>query len=288
MADFIFSAFADEASRELSEQIRALKANNIAHIELRGLDESNITEFTGEQARKLKKTLDRSGIKVSAIGSRIGKISIREDFAKHFDTFKQCVENAGILGTGNIRIFSFYIDEGEDPAVYRDEVFSRLEKMADYAAESGVLCCHENEHGIYGDTDDRCLDILKTFEGKIKGVFDPANFVRDKIDVLPAYEKLEDYIEYMHMKDCRLSDGLIVPCGDGDGHIEELLRRFNKKDGVRFLTLEPHLKSFVGLDALGKTGDRAIINEGYGYPDNATAFGAAFGALYKTYLRAVK
>lgn len=288
MANFILSAFADEAGGGILSQIDALKANGLTHIEPRGLDEGNISQFTAEQAKNLKKVLDENGIGVSSIGSYFGKIEIRDDFKPHFEEFKQCVENAAILGTKNIRMFSFYMPENEDPAVFRDEVFERLEIMADYARKSDVWCCHENEKGIYGDTDERCLEILTAFEGKIKGIFDPANFIQCGVEILPAYEKLKDYIEYMHVKDCRMSDGFVVPCGKGDGHLAELLRRFNQKEGDRFLTLEPHLKVFDGLKDLEQNGGADSVKEEYEYPTNRDAFNAACDAFHSVLKEALK
>ena len=288
MANFILSAFADEAGGGILSQIDALKANGLTHIEPRGLDEGNISSFSSEQAKALKKVLDENGIGVSSIGSYFGKIEIRDDFKPHFEEFKQCVENAGILGTKNIRMFSFYMPENENPAVFRDEVFERLEIMADYARKSDVWCCHENEKGIYGDTDERCLDILTTFEGKIKGIFDPANFIQCGVEILPAYEKLKNHIEYMHVKDCRMSDGFVVPCGKGDGNIAELLRRFSKKEGNRFLTLEPHLKVFDGLKYLEQNGGADSVKEEYEYPTNRDAFNAACDAFHSVLKEALK
>ncbi|MBQ7638155.1 MAG: sugar phosphate isomerase/epimerase [Clostridia bacterium] len=288
MANFILSAFADEAGGGIMSQIDALKANGLTHIEPRGLDEGNISSFSAEQAKKVKKILDENGIGVSSIGSYFGKIGIRDDFAPHFEEFKQCVENACILGTKNIRMFSFYMPENEDPAVFRDEVFERLERMADYSLKSGIWCCHENEKGIFGDIDERCLDILKTFEGKIKGIFDPANFIQCKVEILPAYEKLKDYIEYMHVKDCRMSDGFVVPCGKGDGHLAELLRLFNEKEGDRFLTLEPHLKVFDGLKDLEQNGGADSVKEEFEYPTNRDAFNAACEAFHAVLAEALK
>ncbi|MBQ6419963.1 MAG: sugar phosphate isomerase/epimerase [Clostridia bacterium] len=280
MAEFILSAFADEAGGGLLSQIAALKDNGFTHIEPRGLDAGNISEFTAAQAKEVRQILDANGIGVSSVGSYFGKINIEDDFTAHFELFKQCVENACILGTKNIRMFSFYMPKDKDPAVYRDEVFARLEKMADCARASDIWCCHENEKGIFGDNDERCLDILKTFEGKMKGIFDPANFIQCGVEILPAYEKLKDYIEYMHVKDCRMSDGFVVPCGKGDGHIEELLSRFKQKDGKRFLTLEPHLKVFAGLEALEQNGGADSVKEEFEYPTNRDAFNAACDALH--------
>ena len=75
MAEFIFSAFADEAGGGLLHQIEALKANGITHIEPRGLDEGNISTFSAAQVREVKKILDEHGIGVSSVGSHFGKIN---------------------------------------------------------------------------------------------------------------------------------------------------------------------------------------------------------------------
>lgn len=282
MAEFILSAFADEGGKTIDEQIKALKDNGLTHIEPRGIDGVNFSNYTEDEAKELRKKLDENGIGVSALGSPFGKIEITDDFEPHFEKFKKNVELACILGTENIRMFSFFMPDGEtDYSPYRDEVMERLEKFCDYSLKSGIWCCHENEKGIYGDTDDRCLDILTALKGKIKGVFDPANFIQCGVSIIPAYEKLADYIEYMHIKDARFSDGFVVPPGSGDGCLKELLTLFSKKDGKRFLTLEPHLRVFDGLKDLEKEGGTADqIKEVFTYKTNEEAFGVAASALH--------
>lgn len=280
-ATFYLSAFADEAGGGIKEQIAALKAHGMTHIEPRGLDEGNISLYSVEQAKELKKILDDNGIGVSAIGSHYGKIEITDDFAPHFDNFKNCVEVANILGTERIRMFSFFFTKGQSLEEYRDEVFERLDKMCSYSLANGVWCCHENEKDIYGDIDTRCLEIYKTFEGKIKGIFDPSNFIQCGVQILPAYELLKDYIDYIHVKDCLYDGGKVRPAGLGDGNIVELLTRFAKdKDGSHFLTLEPHLKVFDGLKDLETEGGTADqLKDDYTYPTNRAAFDAAADAL---------
>lgn len=281
MANFLLSAFADEAGGGILEQIAALKANRLTHIEPRGLDGGNISDYTPEQAKALKKVLDDNQIGVSAIGSRFGKIEITDDFDEHFEEFKNCVEVANILGTKRIRMFSFFIDEDDDMSDFRDEVFERIDKMCSYSLKHGVWCCHENEKGIYGEKEKECLDLYRSFKGKLLGVFDPANFIQSGVDVLPAYDLLEEYIDYMHIKDCVYDGGQVRPAGKGDGKIAELLRRFNKKDGERFLTLEPHLKVFKGLSGLEKEGGQADkLKNDYTYSSNREAFDAAANALW--------
>ncbi len=283
MAEFLLSAFADEGGKTIKEQITALKNNNLTHIEPRGIDGVNIADYTPEMTKELKNILDENGIGVSALGSPFGKIEITDDFAPHFEKFKRGVENSCILGTERIRMFSFYMPKDAlDYSPYRDEVMERLEKFCDYSLKSGIWCCHENEKGIYGDTDDRCLDILTSLSGKIKGVFDPANFIQCGVEILPAYKKLKDYIDYMHIKDALFKDGSIVPPGHGDGCLKELLSLFKQKDGKRFLTLEPHLKVFDGLKDLEQEGGTAEqIKNDFTYATNTEAFAAAATALHK-------
>lgn len=280
MAKFILSAFADEAGGGILEQVKALKANNLTHIEPRGLDEGNISRYTPEMIKEVKKVLDDNGIGVSAIGSPSGKITLDDDFEKHFDSFKNMIELANILETERIRMFSFYMAE-EDADKNRDEVFERLERLSEYSLANGVYCCHENEKGIYGDNAVRCLDLLKNFEGKIKGIFDPANFIQCGVDVIEAYEMLEPYIDYMHIKDCRSSDGRVVPAGKGDAQFVELLRRFSKKDGSHFLTLEPHLKVFKGLDEIEAGSEHRTEIDEFEYPTRQDSFKAASDALHE-------
>lgn len=283
MARFIVSAFADEASKEINKQIEACKKNGVTHIELRGLDDGkSINKITPDEARKLKKVLGDAGIGVSAIGSGYGKIEITDDFAPHFEAFKNTVEVAKILGTKNIRIFSFYFTKGESYEEYKDEVISRLTMMCDYSLEHGIKCCHENECNIYGDIPERCLELHRALGDKMGGIFDPANYIHCDVDIIPAYEQLEEYIDYLHIKDARYSDGVVTPAGEGDANFPELLKRFAQKDGERFLTLEPHLAVFEGLKELEASGSSAKNLENcFSYASRDESFAAAASALHR-------
>lgn len=282
MAKFLYSAFADEASPSIAEQIAACKANGIAYIELRNCDGKNISNFTVDEAKALKKVLDEGGIKVSSIGSHYGKIEITDDFAPHFEAFKNTVEVAKILGTKYIRMFSFYFNKGESYEEYKDEVFARLSAMADYANENGILCCHENERGIYGDIPSRALEIAEYFGDRMGCIFDPANYILNGSDTLEGFKALEKYVTYMHIKDAILEKGTVVPAGKGDGNVEEILRMLDQHEGVYFLSVEPHLRVFDGLKALEASNGRELkLNEEFVYPDNKTSFAAACGAIHE-------
>ena len=172
MVRFRFSAFSDEYSASLDEQIEGLLLNKIKMTELRGVDGTNVSDLTPDQASDVKRRLDAHGISVSAVGSPIGKIGVTDPIAPHLDKLRNTCEIALRLGTSRIRVFSFYIPDGKYEE-YRDEVLDRMGKMLEIGDEYGLKLCHENEKGIYGDTPERCLDIMTAFEGRYGCVFDP-------------------------------------------------------------------------------------------------------------------
>lgn len=255
MANLKLSAFADEYSSEFDKQLEYLKENNIEYIELRFLDGKNIADLTEDEVLTVKNMLDNSGIKVSAIGSPLGKINLLDDFDDHLKKCENVFKTAKTLGVKNIRMFSFYLPSGKSRQDCRDEVIEKLSKMLDLADEYGVTLCHENEAKIYGESPEACLDILSHFGGRLRCVFDMGNFVLDGYTPFPdGYELLKDYIEYFHIKDS-LYAGAIVPPGCGEASIPEIFERVKKgfKRDV-LVTLEPHLETFSGLNQLvGKT-----------------------------------
>lgn len=258
-------AFADEASNELRGQIEALKRNNIGLLEIRGVDGQNIKEISYDKIKEIKKALDDSDIKVWSIGSPVGKYKTDDNFDRQLDEFKRLCEFAEILEASRIRMFSFFSKN-------QDEVFKNLEAFCN-ACPDNVIMCHENEKGIFGDNIESLLKIHQNFD-KIKMVFDPANFVQCDVDTLEAWEKLNKYVDYMHIKDA-LKDKRVVRAGYGIGNIEKLVSMYAKKGG-EVLTLEPHLAVFAGLNQL-ENGES--IQDPHTYPDNNTAFDAGANAL---------
>lgn len=267
MNKLILSAFADEYDDNLIKQCAALNKLGIEYIELRGVNGKNVSLLNEAEVKDTKKILKDYGIKVSSIGSPLGKIDVNEDLYGHFETAKKVFETADELGAKNVRIFSFYSKETPFEKS-KNKVYDGLEKLVDLSADCDFTLCHENEALIYGESPEKCLEIAEYFGGKIKCVFDMGNFVLDGYDPLSAYKLLFDYIEYFHIKDA-LFAGAIVPAGKGEAKIKEILDDYKtngKKD--TFITLEPHLQTFSGLNALvGKSFDNP-----YKYENREAAF----------------
>lgn len=231
--------FADEADSFLSGQIKALRRNEMKLLEIRGVDGENISVVKTEKLKAIKKELDEAGISVWSIGSPIGKTDPCVDFDGHIEKFKHVCESAEILGAKKIRMFSFFTKDEKT-------ALSSLERLLKITP-SGIVLCHENEKGIFGDDYESCLKIHKEFP-EIKAVFDPANFVQCGVDTKAAWDALSPYVNYMHIKDA-LASGEVVPAGSGIGNVKYLVENYAKMGG-EVLTLEPHLMEFCGLSEL--------------------------------------
>lgn len=268
MANFILSAFADEYSSNFNEQLKVLNEQNITYIELRNVDGKSVIDLTLEEAKEYKKKLDEHKIRISAIGSPIGKSDIIESIDFEINRLKHAIKLAKIFDTKNIRMFSFYNRNNVEFDKFEKEVFFRLEKLLDIAEKEDIRLCHENESEIYGDILERCLKLYNHFNGRLRCVFDMANYVVNKVDALEAYLKTRQYIEYFHVKDA-FYDGAIVPSGKGEGHIVEIFALANKDFNHDVLvTIEPHLSIFGGLNKLSKL----TLRNTYTFPSQQEAF----------------
>lgn len=255
MEQFVLSGFSDEIAPETAAQFAHLHRLGIRYFEPRGIDGKNIAELTDGEAQALKEAMDRAGIQASSIGSPIGKIPVTQDFAPHLEALRQVMRTAKILGSRYIRVFSFYIPQGEAPERYREEVLRRMKAMTQAAEQEGLILLHENEKGIYGDIAPRCREILEAVDSpNLRAVFDPANFIQCGQKVWPgAWDLLRPYVAYMHIKDATAA-GQVVPAGMGIGCLEELLTALRDSGWHGFLSLEPHLGQFQGLAALERPG----------------------------------
>ena len=220
------SCFADEIDPSVDRQTALMEELGIGWVEFRSGDGKGVADYTEEEAERLMRRLEEKKIRVSAVGSPIGKIGIGDDFEPHLEKLAHVMRLAKIWDTPYIRSFSFFIPEGEKPESFRDEVFRRMDRMVELAARENLILLHENEKEIYGDLAPRCLELMENFGGaNLKATFDFANFVQCGQDTLEAYDMLKGHIAYVHVKDALFDGGLVVPAGQGDGNVKEILTR---------------------------------------------------------------
>jgi sugar phosphate isomerase/epimerase len=244
------TGFADEVSPDFSEQVALLTTLGIRHLEFRSAWKTNILDLSEAQLTDAKAMLDDAGISVSSIGSPIGKIKVSGDLAPHLDRMRHAATLANYFDAKYVRVFSFFIDKGDDPDQHRDEVVRRMAAITAIAEEYGVVALHENEKHIFGDIPSRCVDMVEAVNSpSLRLIMDPANFVQ--CDVHPytdAYASMRPFLEYMHIKDAKFGAKEVLPAGDGDGQVREVVRALHDDGFDGFFSLEPHLGQF---DAFG-------------------------------------
>jgi 3-dehydroshikimate dehydratase len=237
------SAFADEISPNLDEQIRVCRENGVTHFELRGVNNLNVMDFDTHLCKEIRSKLGDNGMGVIAIGSPIGKVKITDPWPAHFEKFKHAVELAEYFESPFIRVFSYYPPEkGGDIRRHRDDVIRRMSAKVDYIRSHDVVLVHENEADIYGEGGEACVDLLEAIRSpKLRAAFDFANFVLAGEKPIDNWPALKPYAVHIHIKDARLSDKKIVPAGQGDGDIGRILKDAYDNGYRGFLTMEPHL-----------------------------------------------
>jgi sugar phosphate isomerase/epimerase len=242
---FVLSGFADEISPDPAEQLATLAAESITHLELRSAWGTNVADFSDAQLETCQAALGDAGVSVSAIGSPIGKIDVRAAFPPELDRMRRIADIAAALGTRIVRVFSFFIPDGEPAGRYRSVVIERMAALAEVAADRDLVLAHENEKLIYGDVPERCADIITSVGSPaLRATFDAANFVQ--CGVRPhtdAYHMLRPYLVYVQIKDALAATGEVVPAGQGDGQVSETLSALIESGFDGYLSLEPHLAS---------------------------------------------
>ncbi|MBA2713593.1 MAG: sugar phosphate isomerase/epimerase [Rubrobacteraceae bacterium] len=206
----------------------------------------NVLGLTDEELDEVKCAVSGYGVGVSAIGSPIGKVPITDPFGPHLERFRRALDVAAVMEAPYVRVFSFFIPEGQKPVLHREEVLERMGALAGEAGSAGITLLHENEKEIYGDVPGRCVDILSGVGSPaLRAAWDAANFVQCGVGhpYTEGYEALRPYIEYVHVKDALAGSGEVVPAGHGNGEIPETLSALRDSGFDGFFSLEPHLAS---------------------------------------------
>jgi sugar phosphate isomerase/epimerase len=186
MTMWTLSAFADEIDDDLEVQCQTLQRLAIGCIELRSAWGVNVSDFDAAMLADTRAVLGRYDIKVSSIASPIGKIGVTESFEPHLERFENVLEVAAELEAPYVRVFSFFIPEGDDADQHRTEVLTRMRALATLAESHEQVLLHENEKHIYGDIPRRCLDLVESVASPwLRLTWDSANFVQCGVRPFP-------------------------------------------------------------------------------------------------------
>ncbi|WP_013627663.1 sugar phosphate isomerase/epimerase family protein [Rubinisphaera brasiliensis] len=286
----ILSAFGDEGAntRSAVEQMAVLAALGLKYYSPRFVDIDatgdikHVVDLDEAAWKKMSKLQDEYGLSVTSIGSRIGKVKLRDvedgSHNKYVDPQAYLNDevaktiNAGkALGAKLIRGFSFYHPQTESPDAYISEAVDRLGPIVEQCAAAGMIYGLEVEANLIGQNGRLLAELARQVKSPhMVCIFDGGNLSTQNmspVECYAEYEAMREAIGWIHIKDYRIDPTLVwtgvvdedrlknfVPSDIGDSGHEAILRdlavhlpKMNAKMsqlGVKgvFLELEPHLK----------------------------------------------
>jgi sugar phosphate isomerase/epimerase len=284
----ILSAFADEAanSKSVVEQFAVLAALGLHYYSPRFLNVSgevkNIMQLDKSELKSVKTMQDDYGLRVTSIGSPIGKVKLvdRDDgshnrfvpFARYLkEDVSVAIERAQALEAPMIRGFSFYHPRGADPAPHLAQAAEQLTAIVDKCAQAELVFALEVEANLIGQNGRLMAELARRVNRpNLVCIFDGGNISSQNLDPVRCfaeYAAMRKHLGYLHIKDYKIDPALewtgvvdeerlknFVPADRGDSGHEAILRdlaenlpaidKRMKKLGLPgvFLELEPHLK----------------------------------------------
>ena len=284
----ILTGFADEAANQKTahQQFSAFAALGLQYYTIRFIDlgqgVKNVMQLTKPEITRLQRLHDEYGLRVSSLGSPIGKVKLLDvddgthnpfiRFSKYLDKqVRRAVGLANTLETKLIRGFSFYHPRGTDPADHISQVVDQLGQIAEICDRSDLTFGLEVEANLVGQSGQLLAEIHRQVNHPaLNLIFDAGNIVTQGCsaeEVFQQYVLMKRGMGWMHIKDYRHPQSVkrtehvdedslkhFVPADSGDSGHEMILRDFReeipkltrklKRRAIPgvFLDLEPHVK----------------------------------------------
>lgn len=248
MSDIKISGLFDEVSINFVKQLETAKKLNIKYICPRNVNGRNIATYSfAEWQNYIIPLLDKYGLRVSTIGSDIGKIPLFDDkrYFKQLDELKEIVKVCEVLKIKNIRIFSFFVDKSGNYEIYHRKVIERLKCFLEIIKNKDIRFVHENEKDIYGDEPNRCRRMCKDLDtSQFKLLFDAGNYLQSGYDYSECWEITKPFTAEFHIKDCS-PEKVEMPLGKGIVNYEKILSEAFFKGFDGYLDIEPHTAKYA-------------------------------------------
>jgi len=264
-----FSGIGDEAGQPIGTQIKAHRELGWEHIELRMVDGTNITQLDDRAFGDVYEAVTDAGLQVSCFGSAIANWArpITCDAQIDRDDLKRAIPRMREFRCPFIRVMS-YPNDPDAPlpeTAWREEAIARMKYLAGMAEDGGITLVHENCSGWGGQSAENSNILLGEVDSPaLKVVFDTGNPVDYRQDAWEYYQQVYNDIVYVHVKDARRLPNDEIEycyCGDGAGHVREILADLAKRGYTGGVSIEPHLAAVIHT---GKsTDDRAELYRTY-------------------------
>ncbi|WP_010269829.1 sugar phosphate isomerase/epimerase family protein [Paenibacillus senegalensis] len=273
----------DEVSVQLTEALDWIKEQQLAHVEIRMVDGHNIISLSDEQVQRVQEEVSKRGLFISAIASPVFKCALdpsrpvasgdtfgqkEESVEAHFDKLQRSFEICKLLGTKQIRIFSFWREVS--PQQHEQEIVGHLRTAAEMAQKQDIVLLLENEPSCNGGFASEVARLTQLVASpNLKVLWDPGNEEYGGRNSYPAgYKDVQASLGHVHLKDALIdSDGVsrCVPIGSGNVPFKEQLQALQADGYTGLFTIETHYVPAGGTakdgTALTLEGLKTIIKE---------------------------
>jgi sugar phosphate isomerase/epimerase len=240
------SAFADEISPDLTEQLENLELHGIGGIDLRSVEGKNVLSLTDKEIENILTECANFGINIQCVASPINKVTVADGSAQiEFEKLVRAGEIAKQCGVKRIRIFT--PQTAGSTVEDWDVVRAWMEPMVDHATKNDLILIHENDAKYYGAYPENAKRLFAEFSSNhFKAAFDFANTVQIGFRAMDDwFPWLLPHLDTLHIKDAIAGTGKVVPAGEGDGQLPETLTYLKGAGWSGPLAIEPHLE-FAG------------------------------------------
>ncbi|QEG40219.1 sugar phosphate isomerase/epimerase family protein [Roseimaritima ulvae] len=284
----LLTGFADEAANDklVLQQFCAFAALGLRYYSIRFIDAGqgvkNVMQLSDEEIATVRQQQDEYGLKVSSIGSPIGKVKLQDvddgtanrfvPFDKYLDEeVRRACELANAFDAKLIRGFAFYHPKGTAAEDHLEQVSDQLGQIAEMCDSHGLTFGLEVEANLVGQTGQLLADIHRRVNHPaMLTIFDAANIVTQGFTADETYAQylamkpslgwvhIKDYADpspggrITHVDEASLKNFVPADCGDSGheailrdlaGFMPELHKRMTDR-GVDgvFMDLEPHVK----------------------------------------------
>jgi sugar phosphate isomerase/epimerase len=263
-----YSGIGSEAGVSIDQQIMATVELGWKHIDLRNIDNVNITDISDELFDEVFEKLNGADITVSCFASNVanwGKDPRNpQDFESSLGELERAIPRMKRLGTKMIRGMSFRTPK-EEKHITRElenELLSKIKTIVRRCEDAGIVYVMENCVCYFTQSYEHMDRIRESIDSPaFKVVFDPCNplMTDNRMGKKPyskqvsweAYQHLKDLIVYFHVKDGRYvieTDGIFPEVeykypGEGDADIERIVKDLLESGYDGGFCIEPHISN---------------------------------------------
>ncbi len=225
-----------------SDMLSTAKDLGFDGIEIRGIESElyvpKTKPFLEANLELTKKKLKEMNLEIPCLTSAC-YLYDKENMDLQIKTAKDYIDLAEKIGTPYVRVLG---DKEPQPSIDIDleNVFNNFNKIIPYAKEKNIKLLIET-NGVFANSN-IMLTMMSALKSEHVGVLwdvhHPYRFYNEPVSY--TYNKLKQYIEFVHIKDSVMDDGKVTYkiMGQGDVPVKDVLLLLKQNDYKGYVSLE--------------------------------------------------